>query len=92
MNKELPNEYTANERMVPSLHYSKQPLKSYAAAAADYQNEVVDSSLSLSLFRHASKPLKLKDDDYYTNLTSGTTDHGFGLSLEITSSCSSTLS
>ncbi|MCL7023833.1 hypothetical protein MKW94_016213 [Papaver nudicaule] len=92
MHKELPTEYTANERMVPSLKYSKEPLKSYAAVAADSQIEVVDSSLSLSLFRNASKPLKLKDDDYCTNLTScTTTDHGFGLSLDITSS-SSTLS
>ncbi|KAI3851275.1 hypothetical protein MKX03_002263 [Papaver bracteatum] len=91
MNKELPNEYTGNECMVPSSqHYSQQTLKSYAAA--DHQNEVVDSSLSLSLFRNASKPLKLKDDDYYANLTSDTTDHGIGLSLDITSSCSSTLS
>ncbi|RZC65687.1 hypothetical protein C5167_009379 [Papaver somniferum] len=89
MNKDLPNEYTGSERMIPGSHYSQQPLKSYAAA--DHQNEVVDSSLSLSLFRNASKPLKLKYDDSYTNLTSGTTDHGFGLSLDITSSCSSTL-
>ncbi|OVA09454.1 hypothetical protein BVC80_7767g3 [Macleaya cordata] len=79
-NNELSNEYIGDDECMHVSRLEDSPPERTAADGDEEEEDVVvvDSTLSLSLFANASKPMKLKEGNLRTQ-------DGFGLSLDIKS-------